>query len=119
MTDHPIDFSPLDPRRDPDRFDGLIRHVVARGLPPPVSPLTWSLARLFAPGFATALVLALVFGGLAARVPDAGRDPGAATATAGASESATTAAPTGPFAFASWAADGSDDPWTDLEMLRR
>ncbi len=110
MTDHPIDFSSLDPRRDPDRFDGLIRHVVARGLPPPVSPLTWGLARLFAPGFATALALALVFGALAMRQTVA-HEPGG--------DSATATTDTGPFAFASWAADGSDDPWTDLEMLRR
>ncbi len=113
MTDHPIDFSPLDPRRDPDRFDGMIRHVVARGLPPPVSPLTWSLARLFAPGFATALVLALVFGVLAARVPAAGPAPGDGAGTAA------TATSTGPFAFATWAATGGDDPWSDLDMLRR
>lgn len=113
MTDHPIDFSPLDPRRDPDRFDGLIRHVVARGLLPPVSPLTWGLARLFAPGFATALVLVLVFGALAARVPDSGPDPGAGAGTTA------TAAPTGPFAFATWATAGGDDPWNDLDMLRR
>lgn len=113
MTDHPIDFSSLDPRRDPDRFDGLIRHVVARGLPPPVSPLTWGLARLFAPGFATALALALVFGVLAARQTAPAPDPG------GDNAAATGEGPTGPFAFASWAAEGSDDPWNDLEMLRR
>ncbi len=119
MTDHPVDFSPLDPRRDPDRFDGMIRAVVRQGLPQPATGLPWGLSLIFGPALAAALVLILVFGGLFALAP-------------GGPAGGTAAAPTPTeFAFATWAARDADaqdgdpavsgdlDAWQELELLRR
>jgi hypothetical protein len=114
MTDHPVDFSPLDPRRDPDRIDTLIRHVVAQGLPRPVTGLPLGLYRLFKPAFTLSLATILAFCVLFAlegRLPHA---PGPTLADPSATA----------FAFCTWAAgenpgDGDDDAWQALEMLRR
>jgi len=113
MTDHPIDFSPLDPRRDPDRFDGLIRHVVEQGLPRPATGLPWGLSLLFGPALAASLAMILLFGALSVMNL---RESGAG---------ATNAQTPTEFAFGSWAVndadaeDGGLEAWQDLEMLRR
>lgn len=113
MTDHPVDFSSLDPRRDPDRFDGMIRHVVQQGLPRPASGLSLGFQLLFGPALAASLALILVFGALSVlnlRKPG-GNAPAEETPTE--------------FAFGRWAENGAGavfgapDAWQELEMLRR
>ncbi|MBU1413326.1 hypothetical protein KKC22_17585 [Myxococcota bacterium] len=120
MTDHPVDFSPLNPRRDPDRFDGMIRHVVEQGMPQPAAGLPWGLSLLFGPALAASLVLILVFGVLSTR--PMGQEDGTRVDTG---------TNTGEFSFASWAGadpvagtggpavSGGLDAWQELEMLRR
>ncbi|XXF74877.1 hypothetical protein P2318_17535 [Myxococcaceae bacterium GXIMD 01537] len=62
--DHPVDFSALDPKRDPIRFERRVQAIVAGARPRPASPLLLGLV-----GWGRAAVTAAALLAVAAWLP--------------------------------------------------
>ena len=61
MTDERLDFSSLDPARDPARFERMVQRVLAGvAAPPPAHPLAWELVRWGRASLAAAALAAAV-----------------------------------------------------------
>ncbi len=111
MDDRRVDLSALDPGRDPERLERMVRSVLARAARPPASPLAHALVsrgRVAVLAAVAAAALAWV-PALAGRsgAPASARAPAAATSTG---SDATTV-------VAAWAAAGEIPSDADVYLL--
>jgi anti-sigma-K factor RskA len=63
MTEHPVDLSPLDPRRDPERWERMVHGILARAAAPAAAVIRgpWmALAAWRRPALAAAAAVAAV-----------------------------------------------------------
>ncbi|HET8724607.1 MAG TPA: hypothetical protein VFM53_10435 [Anaeromyxobacteraceae bacterium] len=111
MDDRRIDLSALDPGRDPERLERMVRSVLARAGRPPASPLSTAVVSR-----GRVAVLVAVAAAALAWIPAlAGRS--AAPATARSAAAASSAGSDAVSAVATWADAGEIPADADLYLL--
>ncbi len=105
--DEPVDFSSLDPRRDPARFERDVQEIRRRGFVSRSYRLRRAVSAMFAPVMAASLVLMLA---AAVWLFWNARNISRESSGRADSEGVT---------LVQWMLDGGRDAWQDMDILRR